>query len=143
MFRRLLIWIMLFALPLQGFAAVGMIHCTPGQHGHTDAVVTQSHLSEHQHVADAHSAEDTAHHDHADVVADTDSASQETASGSSNHSHHPEKATCCAGGVLALTTMPSVTFFPQDVSVSPPYSSGFWATVFLEAPKRPPRPFLA
>lgn len=143
MFRRWLIWIMLFALPLQGAASAGMIHCAPGQHGHSNVAITKSHLSKHQHnVDDAYSAKGAAHHHHA-VKANTDSASQEIGIFSSSDSHHSDKAACCAGGVLALTTIPSVMFPPQDVSISPSYSRSFWASVFLDALRRPPRSLLA
>lgn len=33
MFRRLIIWIMLIALPLQSYAAASMLYCAPLHHG--------------------------------------------------------------------------------------------------------------
>ena len=56
--RLFLAWIMMMALPLQGFAAASMLFCGPGSHG---AVLQQAH----QHHGHTLHGDGDHHHDHA------------------------------------------------------------------------------
>lgn len=150
MLRRLLIWIMLFALPLQGFAALGMIHCEPSQHEQTSALSTPENHVSHRH-AD-HLAADAAlmksgshghhHHDHADGPPDAAASVDDHHSSGSDSSHHVHKTACCAGA-LALTTSTSAMFPPAGSLITGQYNHGTLPSVFLEGPQRPPRSLLA
>lgn len=117
MLGRLLIWIVLCALPLQGFAALEMMHCSPLQHAHH-------------------------HPDPADGLSDTATSVGDHHSSGSDSSYHVHKTTCCAGA-LALTTTTAALFPPAHSLVVGLYHVGVLPTVFLEGPRRPPRTFLA
>ncbi len=148
MLQRLLIWIMLFALPLQGFAAVGMIHCEPSQHAQANAAV-EDHAYGHRHAdhlaADVgwmESGSHAHHHDHANASPDAADSADDHHSSGSDSSHHVHKTACCAGA-LALTTSTSALFPPAGSLVVGLYDVGVLPTVFLEGPRRPPRSLLA
>jgi len=114
-FRLLLAWLLLAALPLQGWAAATMLFCGPAQR---TAVVAQSHLP-----ADAasHHDMDTAHHDmqppHAQHhvapgdMGGADDGAQPVADGSHTCG---VCAACCHGVALAQTQQwPSVSPAPE------------------------------
>lgn len=147
MLRRLLIWIMLFALPLQGFAAVEMMHCAPLQHVQVStSPKLDDHVSGHQHAdhlatgVGGHHAHH--HHDHADGPPDATASADDHHASGSDSSHHVHKTACCASA-LALTTSTSSLFPPAGSPVVGLYHVGALPTVFLEGPRRPPRSLLA
>lgn len=149
MLRRLLIWIMLFALPLQGFAAVEMMHCAPLQHEQVNTSPTlDDHVSGHQHQHTDHLATGVGehhahhHHDHADGPLDAAASADDHHSSGSDSSPHVHKTVCCASA-LALTTSTSALFPPAGSLVVSLYHVGALPTVFLEGPRRPPRSLLA
>jgi hypothetical protein len=100
-FRLILAWLLLAALPLQGWAAATMLFCGPAQPA---AVVAKANA--HAHAA-AHHDMHTAHHDvqaahaqhHVDTT-DTGSADHGTADGSHTCG---VCAACCNGVALAQT----------------------------------------
>ncbi len=151
MFRRLLIWIVMLALPLQSFAALGMIHCDLSHQELTNAVSElDHHMSADQHsdrfTADAGLMENESHQHrhrhHADAHPDTPTSTDDHHSGDSDSSHHVHKTACCAGAV-ALTASSSAFFPPAGSLIAGLYDEGILPTVFLEGPQRPPRSVLA
>lgn len=121
LFRSLLVWLMLLALPVQGFASVTMMACLDG---------TQA---------------PSAHHDHAAMVAAAHQAPHDHAAADhpSDHStgHGALKcggAACCVGAALA-PCLPGV--MPASPLASAPRSpySGFLPAVDLAHPERPPQ----
>ena len=134
-FRSVLFWLLLLALPLQGFAAATMRNCGPGHHQKSEvAAVTLD-------AAESHPAASDGHH-HAVVMADDHHAvvmaDDHHAAASPAHAHvatvaqgldnHPKFkcsacATCCMGVALPTATLaiasvpPAVTltaFVPAD-----------------------------
>jgi hypothetical protein len=153
-FRTALVWLMMLAIPTQGFAAATMLHCGPGhQHmltgpeaampaGHTDAVALQ-HATPH-----AQSAHSDHEHDHAASVAQheesadaTDQASTADVSDQSLNAKCSVCALCC--NAAAIVSTPLVVPL-QGVSSAPNLLvSESPVTFFTDGPKRPPRSFLA
>lgn len=83
-FKTLLVWLMLLALPLQGYAAASMALCKSGMPAQPPA-----------HVHDAGAA---GHHAHAPVQAQ---AAGEHCASPSDMSKCSTCATCCAGAIMA------------------------------------------
>jgi len=142
-FRFAMMWLLLLALPLQGFAAATMLNCGPNHHRMWEASVgTQVDSSDHA----AHG-----HHQHPQNVAEPD---EMAAAGDhddvDNSLHHLSKlskfkcsacAACCMGVALPPSPIAFLSFPPASVltsSVFAPHvdfvSSGL---------DRPPRLFLA
>ena len=135
MLRRLLIWMMLCALPMQGFASVGMMHCALSQHVH--ASEPAMHHSAVHFAAGAGNGDASIHH-HADSTA----ASDHHGSGDADTPHQLSKTACCTGA-FAIGTMSSGLFLPAGSSLVISHAVNHLPTVFLEDPQRPPRFFLA
>lgn len=141
--KSLIVWLMLLAIPFQGFASATMLVCAPMESmpqlavmaiapvstHHADAAATG-----HQHHADAaasghqHHADDAAH-----VAADDGAAAHHHADGKCNSC-----ATCCFGAIMA----------PSSASRIPPEMQHFAflsfeadriASVDLAHPERPPQ----
>lgn len=140
-FRIALMWLLLLALPLQGFAAATMINCGPNHHRMASAVMaatpdTHEHASGGQH---QHSMEVAGDH-HDDAVSNGSDVPTV---------HHLDKlmkfkcsacAACCMGAAMPTA---AVTFkaFPPAIapdSIVPTTHVGF----VTDGPDRPPRVFL-
>lgn len=144
--RFLLLWLMMLALPVQGFAAAGMLFCGPGHHnGNTQAVSAAEHPPG---MAMAHSHEDGASAD----------ASPDQHSG---HAHHasaekpqPGKlnldklgadkcsvcSACCNATALPVTGIATPVIAPHAGPV--PAESAFFAGFIAASLERPPRHLL-
>lgn len=119
MLKRLFIWIMLIALPLQGFAAAAMIHCAPAQQASV-----HMHDGMHHHDDGAQSANPQHQHGGSHQAADKCSAC----------------STCCMGAIVDAAV-------PTDFSLPPvamplPQAVAPLPSIFLEGPQRPPRHLL-
>ena len=131
-FTRVLVWLLIVALPMQGFAAVTMVNCS-GRH-HEAAVGDRAH--------DGHANH---HHGHADRSSHT----HEAAHGDSADTQSGDQvnlastltcsacAACCVGIALPIA-MATQTFLAQ---ASEPYFRRTLPTVdvLLEGPDKPPR----
>jgi hypothetical protein len=121
LFRSIVVWLMLLALPLQGFASVTMMACVDGTRNPAAVQVG------------------AAHHDHAAMLAQ---AANAAAHGGDHHSGHGALkcggAACCVGAALA-PCLPSV--LPALPLAAAPVSlySGFLPAVDLAHPERPPQ----
>jgi hypothetical protein len=119
--RLLLIFMLLLALPLQGFAAAAMMSCAPSHHGVPASVAMHDGSAVHAH-----------HHD-----SDRDPAS------TPSHGKHACSAcaACCIGGALA----PSALRFSADLSTHlRPLLARVTPPAFItEGTERPPRHVLA
>ncbi|MFM9915359.1 MAG: hypothetical protein ACKVOX_06100 [Rhizobacter sp.] len=118
--RAALMWVLLVALPFQGFAAASMLGCGPSHHR-----VSESTAHEAAPAASAHG------HEH-------------EASGDHRHADKASKcsvcAACCVGAALPATALVFAAAAPTDAPSTLP-SMG--AVGFLtDGPDRPPRPFL-
>jgi hypothetical protein len=122
-FHTLLIWLMLLAVPGQGFAAATMLMCEP--------VVVSLHAS-------------AAAHDHAAML-EARASDQPDQPGSSSH-HTAGKCSSCAAFCLGLVMMtssqpgvPTLDFPSQHDTVS----TSRLTSVIPEHPERPPQALLA
>ena len=118
--RSLIVWLMLLALPYQGYASATMLLCVaPATAG-----------------SDTHAAMPSAAHDHAAMMA---AQAHKDHSGKSAHSAMKCGGTaCCAAAAPALATMASLPMLPL-VSVSVPFYSDYLPAVDLAHPERPPQ----
>jgi hypothetical protein len=143
-FRFLLLWLMLLALPMQGFAAAGMLFCGPGHHGATPQAISA--LADHPDGAMAHS-----HQHGATATSDQHSA----------QAHHatPEKpqsdplkldkvgadkcsvcSACCNAAAMPVAAATTLAIAPQ---AGPIAADSVSFAGFIEGQlERPPRPIL-
>jgi hypothetical protein len=136
MFRRLFIWMMLFLLPLQSFAAANILpHCAPSTHEQTPVAFEHRHTE-----TDTTPIKDTGHA-HASSVATTTSVDSHDHSGESDVSHH--KTACCASVPAITTSSAAPLFSPASSATLFTYDVGTLPSVVLEGPRRPPRFFFA
>lgn len=132
-------WLLLLALPLQGFAAATMINCGPNHHRMSAAAMTAP--------AQAHHHATNEQHQHGVGVADDH---DEMASTAGEHGapsvHHLDKlmkfkcsacAACCMGAAMPTA---AVTFEPFPAAMTP---DSFVPTTHVgfvtDGPDRPPR----
>jgi hypothetical protein len=139
-FKTFLLWLLIAALPLQGFAAVISSSCGPEQQWVTPTSGGAHHDE----------ATDVLHH-HPDAGAldsDTKASSAEPISHASDHVHHHKTAFCgscgsCCASAFALTSAiaraPVVAQSGAQVVAPAPLVTGF----IPDGLERPPRPFSA
>jgi len=125
LFRALVVWLMLLAVPFQGLAAAGALPCAP-------AIGTPAMpAGEHDHAAMLAAMEQN--------VQDQQDASQATADHGTSSSHHCGGVSpCCVGAALA----PSLSFAmsgPRLTGKLIPHHAAPPAAVDLASLERPPR----
>ena len=140
LYRSALVWLLLFSLPLQGYAAATMLSCGPNHHQMWAAAVTAT-VSHHD------SGEARHEHHHAHTTADDhDVTASGDVAGDGASVHRLNKlskfkcsacAACCVGAALPTSPLEFLSFPPavaRDCSV-PAAHVGF----FTDGPDRPPR----
>jgi len=145
-FRSIVVWLMLLALPVQGFASATMMPCADGMHGAASAATAAP--PQHDHAAMLAAAAG-AHDGVAAASPYGDHAAAATAGITPMQNHHDHAvgghgslkcggAACCAGVALA-PCMPSL--LPALPGASAPISmyAGFLPAVDPEHPERPPQ----
>lgn len=124
--RAILVWLMLLAVPLQGFASVTKLLCAPTPSGAGHGYV--------QTIAITHAAAAKARANHAGLARDHTAVPA--------HQHPDGKcgacASCCSGAVMTPSFMPLVPEHAAQ-SVSIPDDTRRLASVDLALPERPPR----
>ena len=125
--RTFIVWLMLLALPYQGYASAAMMLCAPvsSSVGHTEMSMP---AGPHDHAAMMASMEVHQH----DASSDT---------GHSGHAHGGVKcggAACCVAGAPMMTLAIAVPTLPAASSDVPFYSEVLHA-VDLAHPERPPQ----
>jgi hypothetical protein len=138
-FRSAVMWLLLLALPLQGFAAATMLNCGPNHHQMWKAsVATQA-------VAHEHSGHGDHHHPMGSADLDATSASSEPGDDGSPVQHLGKLtkfkcsacAACCMGAALPATAL---TFQSPPPAEPPDFSVLASHVGFLtDGPDRPPR----
>lgn len=139
--KTLLLWLLAFALPVQGFAAVAKLSCGPiHQHG---AAVTVSH-ADHSHAGamSPHVGHDHAHHADMTVLAVGTGADDSTGT-----ADKPVNGKCsaCAACCVGVTILPTVSNWSPAVSdsspaITPPPS--IFSGYIPDGLKRPPKSLL-
>ena len=145
-FRITLMWLVAFAVPVQGYAAVAMFGCGPGHHGigglpsqvafadvH-DATVPQHSHEAHAEMAGEHHHDDSAEPKHVHLL------KAHGTSGKVGKGSCTPCASCCVVAALPATmivfkAVPLVDFFM-------PLAPRGLASFLTEGPERPPRSIL-
>ena len=154
--RAVLVWLMVLALPVQGFAVAAMLHCGPAQGPVSlaaegvqtvDTAAAADHAHHHQAgAADAHVDVDAHANTHADAVAadvPADVHSHHAAAGDRATGDH--QCSVCAACCLALA-LPAAMIRLQPVLVDATFSRSALPALPSFVPTgldRPPRPTLA
>ncbi|MEO7581218.1 MAG: DUF2946 family protein [Massilia sp.] len=134
--KLLIVWIMLLAVPLQGFASATMMLCAPEA-----AAASAMPRVGHDHQAML-AAQDSAHH-HRHVVAAHDAAAGEGDSHAGKADHHGAGkcgacSTCCYGAAMAPSNvLPVGSAGPAFETI--PFAAGHAPAVDLAGPERPPQ----
>jgi len=134
--RSLLVWLLLLALPFQGFAAAGMLARGPSMpmsmHGQAGVHATTPMAK----AMEAHGGHCAGHAPQA--VQQHDRLQQD--------GHHGGKAgacaDCCAGAAMAPAVLPALVLAPPHF-ISIPFRAGHVPSVDPALPERPPRTALA
>jgi hypothetical protein len=126
--KSLIVWLMLVAIPFQGFASASMITCAPMQPA-APAAMTHEHcatMAAMHHGAPHHAMASDAAPDH-----------------SSSHHHTGAKCSTCASCCVGAAMAPSapVARVPADAPdiADFQFDAGHVATVDLALPERPPK----
>lgn len=154
--RSFLVWLMLLAIPFQGYASATMMLCAPnpGAHpaAHTQAgmpVVPQM-AAVHDHAAmlAAQAADASTSSDHTGQANDAMHMGEGGHASGSAHATHGKgthdsvkcgaAAACCIGAVLVSSTVPALAALDVD-SEAIPFHSDFLPAVDLAHPERPPQ----
>lgn len=129
-FRHLLVWLLLLALPLQGYAAATMLNCSAG-HDQVPVVLLSTA------VVAAVDQPDPAHH--SEVAAPTASAGHHHGAGTSKFKCSA-CAACCAGAGLPAAPL---VFADAAPAAPPTHFCSIGVIGFLtDGPDRPPRTHL-
>ncbi|MET0983727.1 MAG: hypothetical protein ABWY02_16595 [Telluria sp.] len=139
--RSLIVWLVLLAVPFQGFASAAMLACGPG-HAAPAGLAPDVHHGMHDGVHNA--APDMSGHDHAAMTHNMmhDSPGEHGAPGHGNGHTCSACSACSIGAAIAPTVLPALA------AHAPPLPSVAVAdrhppSVHLALPERPPRPLLA
>ncbi|WP_373991900.1 hypothetical protein [Duganella sp. BuS-21] len=119
LFRSLIVWLMLLALPFQGYASAQMMLCVVPAQASTMAAGP---------------------HDHAAMLAAQDQHAQHQSSDDSSTKHTNMKCSgsaCCAAAAPILALELPAALLPSASAV--PFYSGFLPAVDLAHPERPPQ----
>jgi hypothetical protein len=139
--RSLLVWLLLLALPFQGFAAASMLARGP-------SMSMSMHAQADSHAAAPMAVAMEAHGGHCAVHAWQ--AGQQHAvhqhDAPQQNGHHGGKAgacaDCCAGAAMAPAVLPTLVLAPPHF-ISIPFRAGHMPSVDPALPERPPRTALA
>ena len=140
--RSLIVWLVLLAVPFQGFASAAMLACGPG-HAMPVGVAMPDAADGHDTVHAA--AMDTSGHDHASMAhGGTD---QQDAPGDGNgHSGNSHACSACSacsiGAAIAPALLPALAVHAPP-RLTAPVADGHVPSVDLALPERPPRPLPA
>lgn len=129
MFRRLLIWIMLIALPLQSYAAAGMIYCEPAHHA-VGATADSPHM---------HAGEDAHVHHHNDMAMADEHSDQDRSAPHKNSASKCSACSACCLGIAVIGTLDSRIHTPTGSPIMVARATLAHASVILEGLQRPPR----
>jgi hypothetical protein len=141
--RTAVMWLVAFALPLQGLAAATMISCGPGHNGMVAAKAAPS-VAVHEH-ATHHAAAGAAHAEASPALADSGiSAAGSTAEVGKLHQLAKFKCSACAACCVATALPSSIVSFdpPKHTPILVPATAALIAPFLTGGLERPPRPYL-
>lgn len=142
--RSFIVWLMLLALPYQGYASAAMMLCAPNMGSAAKAMPAGPHDHAAM-MAAMHDTLDGASQDASRASGQHNSAQPDAApsgdTGHSGHAHGGVKcggAACCVAGAPMMTMVIAVPALPAISSAIPFYSQVLHA-VDLAHPERPPQ----
>ena len=135
--RSLLVWLLLLAVPFQGFASASMLLCAPA--APAPVVATAAH--------DHQAMMATPGHDHAAMLramADAHQAHAADTGHDAHDGHHGNGscASCCIGAAMAPAAQLRLALARPDF-IAIPFHAGHVPSVDPVLPERPPRAILA
>ena len=143
--RSLIVWLVLLAVPFQGFASAAMLACAPGHGVPSGIAVTETaHGNDAPH-ADAHggahaAAQDRSCHEHASLA---HSGPDKTDAPGHGNGHACSACSACSiGAAIAPAMLPSLAVHAPPL-LTAPFADGHVPSVDLALPERPPRPLPA
>lgn len=146
MFRRLLLWIILLALPMQGVAGASMIRCGAlhsAQAGSTIAADGHHQVERHSHAFEhrpgVNRSVASAASIHLEHSRDAATSVESPAAHSQDASGHADRDASCCAAAFAMTAFPKLVFPPAAKPAVLLYLAGVLPSVFLEGLRRPPR----
>jgi hypothetical protein len=137
--KSLLVWFMLLAVPLQGYASATTLLCAPLGTASGTTVLLQATGTAHDHRAMSAAR----HADHMHATGADASTHQADASGKPSASHHASAkcdscSDCCFGAVMAASQATRVPVDAQQFTFIP-FDPGSVPAVDLALPERPPQ----
>lgn len=137
MFRRLIIWIMLIALPLQSYAAASMLYCAPTHHTMASA---DAHAMHDDNTDD--DSRNAQHAEHCGMMMAAGGNGDETP----DHPTKPHKeagkcsaCSACCMCTIAVFTSPANWLSSSGAAIMAPHLVDTLTSVSLETLQRPPR----
>lgn len=154
--RRLLVWIMVLAMPVKGMAAMAMLACGPAHVAPPAAAAPQAHHAGHAHQAapavqaghahaPLHSTLPAAHHaDHAvaDPTPPADAGHDPAGDLSASVKHKCSACAACSAGA-ALPSQPPALLAAEPAPAQFAAAAVSAFRFVTDGPDRPPRPLLA
>ena len=139
MLRKVLIWIVVALLPVQGYAAAAMISCGP-MHARMLAGVSQDSAHGQVQAAHDHATHDHATHGHAAAVPDTQEDAPDLAD--VTNFKCSACASCCTAPAAPSSSLMLVRVTPAH-SEAIPFFPTSEDTIVPDGLERPPRQYLA
>ncbi len=140
--RSLLVWLLLLALPFQGFAAAGMLARGPSMSMPMHELVDAHAATPMAKAMEEHGGHCAGHAQQAGQL----HAGQQHDAPPQQDGHHGGKAgacaDCCAGAAMAPAVLPALVLAPPHF-ISIPFRAGHVPSVDPALPERPPRTALA
>ena len=139
--RSLIVWLVLLAVPFQGFASAAMLACGAGHATPAQAAMPHvGHAMTHGMAGHDMSGHDMAAHDHASMA---HAASSQPDTFDHGGAHLCSACSACSiGAAIAPALLPALAVHAAPL-LSVPIDDGRLPSVHLALPERPPRPFLA
>jgi hypothetical protein len=133
--KSLIVWLMLVAIPFQGFASATKLVCAPMQSSPQIAKMAEASAGHHDHHATVNAAQldEPDHHTATQADSDDHTAAHHHTGGKCNSC-----ATCCFGAAMASSYASRVLAEVQHVTKFP-FELDRVASVDLALPERPPQ----
>ena len=143
--KTLLVWLLMLAIPMQGFAATTMLFCAPGHHNTAARISSQLPMFDHQAALPAQTKHQHGNQVQEDAAAQTDDLSiDHCAAEKMTHATDSKCsacAACCAGPVIVSTQS-----FEQIATMGTeriPFIQASFVNCIPQELDPPPRPHLA
>ena len=132
--RLFVLWVMMIAVPFQGYAAVAMAFCTP-DHGGSHAAATAS--AEHSHGGNGHAGHHAKAQQQDEAKQSADNSAGNTASAEPDAMHKCGTCGACHGTALISTPQFAVLHgLPRADLVEPPLAMATLEPRVLDKPPR-------